>query len=360
MRFISADDLARIFTFPRLIEALRQAFRSPITVPARHHHTIERPDEPAATLLLMPAWTDAGSEGAYLGVKIVSVYPGNSARSLPSIFGTYLLMDGATGAPLAAIDGQALTLWRTAAASALAASYLAREDSSRLVMVGAGALAPSLIRAHASVRPIADVQIWNRHADKAEQLAATFTGSSYQVRATTDLEAAVRDADIVSCATLTSEPLVRGAWLNPGAHLDLVGGFTPKMRETDDDAIRRSRVYVDTRSGAMKEAGDIVQPLASGVLIEFDIAGDLFDLCRGKTSGRKSAEDITLFKSVGTALEDLAAARLAYATAIEHAAPSCPWRYARTFARSSAANWRGFRPSPVRRGAPALRCLCLP
>jgi ornithine cyclodeaminase/alanine dehydrogenase-like protein (mu-crystallin family) len=312
MQIVSADDLARIFTFPRLIEALRQAFQSPIAVPPRHHHVIERPGEPAATLLLMPAWTEPGGAESYLGVKIVSVYPGNAARSLPSILGTYLLLNGATGAPLAAIDGQALTLWRTAAASALAASYLARKDATRLLMVGAGALAPYLIRAHASVRPIADVQVWNRHADRAEQVAAAFAGASYTARATSDLEAAVRNADIVSCATLSSEPLVRGAWLKPGAHLDLVGGFTPKMRESDDDATRRSRVYVDTRAGALKEAGDIVQPLASGIVSESDIAGDLFDLCRDKVRGRQSADEITLFKSVGTALEDLAAARLAY------------------------------------------------
>jgi ornithine cyclodeaminase/alanine dehydrogenase-like protein (mu-crystallin family) len=312
MQVVSADDLAGTFTFPRLIEALRQAFQSPIAVPARHHHAIDRPGEPAATLLLMPAWTEGDDARSYLGVKIVTVYPGNAARSLPSIFGTYLLLDGATGAPLAAIDGQTLTLWRTAAASALAASYLARNDATRLVMVGAGALAPYLIRAHASVRPIADVHIWNRHADRAEQVATTFTGTSYTVRATTDLEASVRNADVVSCATLSSEPLVRGAWLKPGAHLDLVGGFTPKMRESDDDAIRKSRVYVDTRAGALKEAGDVVQPLASGIVSESDIPGDLFDLCRARVRGRQSADEITLFKSVGTALEDLAAARLAY------------------------------------------------
>ena len=233
MQVISADDLARIFTFPRLIEALRQAFRSPIAVPARHHHA-DRSARRARCDAASDAGVDRRGDDArgYLGVKIVSVYPGNAARSLPSIFGTYLLMDGATGAPLAAIDGQALTLWRTAAASALAASYLAREDASRLVMVGAGALAPYLIRAHASVRPIADVQIWNRHADRAEQSPRLSPAPRYTVRATTDLEAAVRNADIVSCATLSSEPLVRGAWLKPGAHLDLVGGFTPKMRET--------------------------------------------------------------------------------------------------------------------------------
>ena len=315
MRVISAGALARIFTFPGLIDALRQAFRSPIAVPVRHHHTIGRRDDPAATLLLMPAWTGSDDARRYLGVKIVTVFPGNAACSLPSIFGTYLLMDGATGAPLAVIDGQVLTLWRTAAASALAASYLAREDASRLVMVGAGALAPYLIRAHSSVRPIAEVEIWNRNADKADQLAMTLGGNSFQVRATTDLEAAVSNADIVSCATLSSDPLVRGAWLKPGAHLDLVGAFTAKMRETDDDAIRRSRIYVDTRAGALKEAGDIVQPLASGIIADTDIAGDLFDLCRERAAGRQSAEEITLFKSVGTALEDLAAAVLAYESA---------------------------------------------
>ena len=312
MQVISAADLDQTFTFPRLVEALRQAFRSPITVPVRHHHTVERPGEPAATLLLMPAWTGGGTNDSYLGVKVVSVYPGNAARSLPSIFGTYLLMDGATGAPLAAIDGRVLTLWRTAAASALAASYLAREDASRLVMVGSGALAPYLIRAHASVRRLSEVQIWNRNPDKAGQLAATFSTESYEVRATAELEPAVRSADVVSCATLSPEPLVRGGWLKPGAHLDLVGAFTPRMRETDDDAVRRTRVYVDTRAGALKEAGDIVQPLASGAIKESDIAGDLFDLCRERVPRRQSAEEITLFKSVGTALEDLAAAQLAY------------------------------------------------
>jgi ornithine cyclodeaminase len=266
-------------------------------------------------LLLMPAWTAAAKDGAYLGVKIVSVYPGNAARGLPSVSGTYLLMRGETGEPLAVIDGQALTLWRTAAASALAASYLARQDSRRLVMVGAGALAPNLIAAHASVRPIAEVLVWNRNPQRAEELAATLFDRPYSVRATTDVESAVRRADIVSCATLSSDPLVKGAWLKPGTHLDLVGAFTPKMRESDDEAVRRARIFVDTRAGALKEAGDIVQPLAAGIIRDSDIAGDLFELCCGRVAGRQSAEEITLFKSVGTALEDLAAAGLAYASA---------------------------------------------
>ena len=311
MRVISAADLSKRFTFPALIEALRQAFRSDVTVPVRHHHTIERIGEPAATLLLMPAWS-SGSEASYAGVKIVSVYPGNATRGLPSVVGTYILLDGTSGAPLAVIDGQALTLWRTAAASALAATYLARADARRLVMVGAGALAPFLIAAHASVRPIAEVVVWNHNASRAQALVASLSGRSYSVRVADALETAVGEADVISCATLTSTPLVKGNWLKPGAHLDLVGAFTRKMRESDDEAVRRARVFVDTRAGALKEAGDIVQPLQAGVITEAAIAGDLLDLCRERVSGRGSAEEITLFKSVGTALEDLAAAVLAY------------------------------------------------
>jgi ornithine cyclodeaminase len=154
--------------------------------------------------------------------------------------------------------------------------------------------------------------LWNHNPARAEALAAKLAGRAYSVRATNDLEAAVRGAEIISCATLSSEPLVKGAWLRPGAHLDLVGAFTPKMRESDDTVARRATIFVDTRGGALQEAGDIVQPLAAGIIKESDIAGDLFDLCRGRIEGRKSAKEITLFKSVGTALEDLAAAALAY------------------------------------------------
>jgi hypothetical protein len=175
--------------------------------------------------------------------------------------GTYLLLAGDSGEPLAALDGVALTLRRTAAASALAARHLARPDASRLVMVGAGALAPHLIAAHAAVRPIREVVIWNRTAETARRLAATLDLPGLSATASDDLEAAVRDADIVSAATMAQEPLVRGAWLKPGTHVDLVGAYTPEMREADDEAIGRASVFVDTRAG-MKESGDIAAPLA--------------------------------------------------------------------------------------------------
>jgi ornithine cyclodeaminase len=265
-------------------------------------------------LLLMPAWERDG-RAPLLGVKIVTVHPGNPKRGLPSVSGTYLLMRADSGESLAVIDGQALTLWRTAAASALASSYLARGDARRLVMVGAGALAPDLIEAHATVRPIDEVLVWNREQRRAEQLVATLGEAVTKRRAvcaTTDLESAVRHADIVSCATLSREPLVKGAWLKPGTHLDLVGAFTSAMRESDDETVRRALVYVDTRAGALAEAGDIVQPLNAGIIRQTDIRGDLTELSRKSVLGRQSPEEITLFKSVGTALEDLAAAALAF------------------------------------------------
>ena len=309
MRIVSAEEVAQVLTYPALIDALDQAFRSDISVPVRHHHTIPQPGTDA-TLLLMPAWTQASER--YLGCKVVTVFPENAARNQPSLYGTYLLFSGDTGEPLAAIDGRVLTAWRTACASALAARYLARADASHLVMVGAGVLAPHLVRAHMSVRPVTKVTLWNRTRSRAVQAAFGLAVTGTEVEVTDDLEAAVKEADIVSCATLSAQPLIRGQWLRKGAHVDLVGGFTPKMREADNTAIKRAHVYVDTRAGATKEAGDIVQPLRSKVIGKGDIQGDLFDLCRGSVKGRRRKDEITLFKSVGTAIEDLAAAMLVW------------------------------------------------
>jgi alanine dehydrogenase len=314
MRIISSADIVGLLTHSALIDALDDAFRAEITVPLRHHHPIPQPHgEPDAMLLLMPAWTVGGGE-RFVGTKIVSVYPGNGARNLPAIYGSYILSSGETGAPLAVLDGTELTAWRTACASALAARSLARKDAQRHVMVGAGALAPHLIRAHAAVRPIRHVTLWNRSRGRADALVEPLKGllPGVTIETTTDLEAAVRAADIVSCATISNQPIVSGDWLKPGAHLDLVGGFTPAMRETDDAAVRRASLFVDTRTGGLKEAGDIVDPIKRGIITEADVKADLFDLARGKHPGRVSDSEITLFKSVGTALEDLAAAVLVW------------------------------------------------
>jgi ornithine cyclodeaminase len=307
MRIIDAAGVDAALTFPRLIAAIESALRAEIVVPVRHHHTIERA-EGNATHLLMPAW--AREAGGYIGVKLVNVFPGNAARGLPSVMGSYVLMSGDTGAPLAVIDGTRLTLWRTAAASALAARSLARQDARTHLMIGAGALAPFFLRAHRAVRPISRSLLWNRSRAHAETVAAGLAAEGIAVEVADDLEAAVRQADIVSTATLAKTPLVSGAWLKPGCHLDLVGAFTPEMRESDDDCVRRARLFCDTRGGALKEGGDLVQPIRAGVIAESKVEADLFDLARGNVTITRAEEDITLYKSTGGAIFDLAAAGL--------------------------------------------------
>ena len=308
MRVVCADAIDRTLTVPALVEALAEAFRGESVAPQRHHHRIERAGHAPATLLIMPAWRPPNG---FMGVKVATIVPDNAARGLPSLLGAYLLMDSATGQPLAVLDGARLTLWRTAAASALAARFLAPPDTRRMAMVGAGALAPFLIRAHMSQRPIEEVALWNHRPEKTEMLAAALRAEGLPVTATADLEEAVRAADLVSCATLSATPLIRGAWLKPGSHLDLVGAFHPGVREADDEALRRTAVYIDAPA-ALSEGGDVAMGLQSGAIAAADVRGDLFGLCRGQVQGRTRADEITLFKSVGAALEDLTAATLVW------------------------------------------------
>ncbi|NTI17727.1 ornithine cyclodeaminase family protein [Agrobacterium rhizogenes] len=308
MLVLNEEQTRTALAWPALIEAIASMFTGDCVMPVRHHHDMEVPGESEATLLLMPAWLP----GQYMGVKMVSVFPDNATRALPAIFGTYLLSSGKTGEMLAVIDGGELTARRTAATSALAARYLARTDAEKLLICGSGRLSLNLIQAHAEGRSLKRIGIWGRDHDKAADIAGQARALGLDVIAVTDLESAARSADIISCGTLSSTPLIKGEWLKPGAHLDLVGGFKPDMRETDDAAIRRAEVFVDTRAGAMKEAGDIVQPLKSGVLTEDAIRAELSELVRETKSGRANDADITLFKSVGAALEDLAGAILAY------------------------------------------------
>lgn len=309
MQLMSEQETREALPFPSLIDALADMFRSGCEMPVRHHHDLEVPGEPDATMLLMPAWVPGG----YAGVKIVNVMPGNAERRLPAVAAEYLLSDARTGEMLALIDGGELTARRTAAASALAARFLAREDAEHLVIVGTGRLSLNLIGAHMAARPIRKVTVWGRSREKAQAIADTAIAEcGVDAHATVDLDEAVASADIVSSCTLSETPLIKGSLLKPGCHVDLVGAFKPTMRESDDDAIRRASVFVDTRAGCIKEGGDIVQPLKSGVLREEDIRSDLFEMCRGAHGGRSSDDEITLFKSVGAALEDLAGAILAY------------------------------------------------
>ena len=315
MQFFDADATRSALPFDRLIPALRERFAAGCETPLRHVHEITSPLGDAEgdlasrrmTSLIMPAWIP----GRYYGVKIVNIAPGNALRGLPGLHGSYLLFDARTGVPLAHLDGDQLTARRTAAASALAASYLARENARHLLVVGAGQVARLLPAAYKAVRAIERVTVWARREDQAKKLAQQFTAEGFQAEATTDLAAACREADIVSCATLSTEPVVRGAWLAPNSHLDLIGSFTPAMREADDACFENARVFVDTDE-ALKKSGDLLVPMAHGVLRADDVRGTLTTLAKGVATGRKIEGERTVFKSVGSALEDLAAAVLVY------------------------------------------------
>lgn len=318
MFFVSEADVQRILSYPNLIEGLRQAFQEDYVVPMRHHHDFSNPRASKdSTLLLMPAW----QAGQFLGVKVVTVSPDNHTQQLPAIYGTYLLFNAANGQPILQTDARQLTSKRTAAASALAADYLAQPDSKSLLMVGTGALSSQLIEAHAQVRPLEKVYVWGRNSAKAQKVVDLMMSKPQRTRiqyeVVTDLAAVVPIVDILSVATLAPLPLIQGKWLRPGQHVDLVGSYKPDMREADDAVIEKSRIYVDTLEGAPKESGDLAIPLKNGLIQRSDIQGDLFGLCQAKVSGRQTTSEITLFKSVGHALEDLAAAKLLYQHLVE-------------------------------------------
>ncbi len=306
IRVIDAEAVHGALEYPSLVAALGEMYRVGCELNELLRLSLAGAGGTVSNFLMRPAW----QRDRNIGIKLATVFPDNNAKGLPTVFGTYVLMDGATGAPLACIDGTLLTLYKTAANSALGATYLARDDAETMLMVGAGALAPHLIEAHAAVRPIRRVRVWNRTPARAEALA---TGRAWPahlaVSAVGDLEGAAREADVISCATMTVEPLIRGAWLKPGAHLDLVGGYTPEMREADDEAVRRARVFVDTREGTLGEVGDIAAPIANGVIAEADLAADLAQLVRGERDGRRGHDEITLFKNGGGGNQDLATAQ---------------------------------------------------
>ena len=303
MKSLTAAEVARLGAYKDIVDALREGFRADIETPVRHHHDISD----VSTLLLMPAWSKD-----WAGLKTVVFKTDNAAQGLPTIQASYLLIDQKTGETVAMMDGGEITRRRTAAASALAADYLARKDAEVMTLVGAGALGPHFVHAHAAVRPIRKVFIYTRSIAKGEALAAELAHHGLEAHSVTDLEHAVRQSDIVSCVTTSTAPIVKGAWLKPGTHVDLAGAFKPSMRETDADVVARSSVYVDTRDGALAEAGDLLQARDEGRFDFAQVKGDLFDLCRGKAKGRTSDAEITLFKSAGTAIEDLATAIMLY------------------------------------------------
>jgi len=297
-----------------LIDALDEIFVKKVNAPVRHHHTMKVPGDPDATLLLMPAWI----EGAYSGVKIVNVFPGNNKIGMAGLTGHYLLSCGKTGRLLLQLDGSELTSRRTAAASALASRYLSRENTNTMLMVGTGRMARCLIPAHMNVRPIDTVYVWGRNLESSQRLVNELQGDGINalVCAPNDLQKTAQKVDLISCATMATKPLVMGEWLSEGTHLDLVGSFTPQMRETNNVAMQIGEVFVDTRAGALSETGDLIMPINEGAITKDKIIAEFSELCCGQHGGRSELqhpnEEITVFKSVGTSIEDLAAAILVH------------------------------------------------
>ncbi|WP_445712507.1 ornithine cyclodeaminase family protein [Flavobacterium sp.] len=310
IQLISDAFIEKECNFNELIEKLRVAFASSaLEVPMRHHHDFSNPlENNDSTLLLMPAF----NIGVDAGVKIVTVSPNNGKYNLPAIQGTYIYLDAHKGNIKAILEAKSLTTKRTAATSALASSYLSKKDASSLLMIGTGALSVNLIQAHASVRPIKNVYVLGRTLEKAQAICDMLKNEQYTCSAIIAIEQRITEVDIISCATLSPDPIVLGNWLQPGQHLDLVGAYKKNTREADDEAVIKSSVFIDTYQGGLKESGDIVIPLQNGVLKTEDIKADLFELCSNSKKGRTTNEEITFFKSVGHASEDLVAASYFY------------------------------------------------
>ena len=308
MQFLDAEAIREHLPWPAVIAALDEALRADVRAPLRSSYSIDVRGGPAATLLTMPAWRS----GRAIGVKLVTVFPGNADAGKRAVAAVYALFDANDGVPIALLDGEELTARRTAGASAYAAMRLARRDARHFVAVGAGRVARALIDAYCSIRPLRRVDIWSRTPAHAQATTDECVRAGIPAWCCSDLEAAVAAADVVSCATLSTVPLVLGGWIKPGVHLDLVGAFRKDMRETDDAAMRRADlIVVDDRTAALTEGGDLVQAIASGAIDERTIAAELRDFARGVHPGRTRDEQITVFKSVGFALEDLAAAEAA-------------------------------------------------
>ena len=307
MRLFSPTETAAALNYPGLIDAISQVFAGGATAPQRHHHTMKKTGEPDAVLLLMPAWADGFGVG---GVKIVNVTPGNSTRGLPAITASNLVFDEVTGEHKAILDGATLTAMRTAAVSALAAKHLAAANAKTLLVVGSGRVANELPFAFRAVRPIEEVLVWSRTPESATRQVAQWAVKGIHATTISNLQDGIAKADIVSCATLATQPIILGNWLRSGQHIDLIGSYAPHMREVDDEAMQRAKVFIDT-DAALHETGDLISPLQSGALTDGAILGTLYDLCALPQKSWRHSSDITLFKGVGHALEDLAAAKLA-------------------------------------------------
>lgn len=307
MKIIEAEQVDRALDFPTLIDALAAGFGQDFGMPPRQVFRLA-PDTPSHDgFALLPAWNES-----LIGVKMFTYFPDNEAAGYPSLHSKIMLFGRAHGEPLALVDGTSVTYWRTAAVSALAARLLARPDATRLLLLGTGRLALPLVAAHLAVRDIRQVCLWGRDSAKVALLRARLQARHPAVAfvVAADLAASAAASDIIVSATGSATPLLRGEWISPGCHIDLLGNHSPDRRECDTALIAGSEVYVDSRDNVLREAGELLIPIAEGAFSASAIRGELKDLCRSGAPGRRAAGQVTVFKSVGTALSDLITAEL--------------------------------------------------
>lgn len=307
MRIISVDEVHSSLNFNKVIESLRIGFAKPAGTPARQVFELSEDESNHDAFAVLPAWNDE-----VVGVKSFTYFPSNAEKGFKSLYSKIMLFDRAHGEPLALVDGTSVTLWRTAAVSALASDYLSKKDAKHLVFFGSGNLSSFMIKAHMSVRDIKKVTIIARNKDKVQSLQASLAAQfpDVEFRGGESDQQTIASADIISCGTGSHEPLFKGEWISEGTHIDLIGNHHKQFRECDTATILKSKVFVDSRANVLNEAGELLIPIAEGVFDKNDVIAELSEL--KSLSFERRAQDITLFKSVGTALSDLLTAHLVY------------------------------------------------
>jgi len=306
MHHFDSKAVEKALPYPLLADALAQGLQQAIEAPPRSHLT---PNHDASCVLIMPAWRPH----QLMGVKLVSVWPGNNAKGESAVSGVYVLISCDNGHPVAVLDGTALTLRRTAAAAALAARKLARQNSRTLAMLGTGALSVPLVQAHVEVMPFDNVLVWGRQVGKAQAVVAQLQQQGIAASAATDLEQTLAQADVVAAATTATEPFIRTDWVRPGTHLGLIGAFTAQMAEAEPALMAQAQVFADSRSAVLEKGGEVFQAIQQGLIAPAAIQAELAELAaQPEGHWRRDAQDITVFKSVGFASLDLIAAELVY------------------------------------------------
>lgn len=304
MKHFNMKAIQTALPYPLLVEALAKGLQQFAETPARSFFS---PNQDASCVMIMPAWRPH----QMMGVKLVSVWPENNAKGESAVSAVYVLISCLDGRPLAVLDGTELTLRRTAAAAALAAKRLARENSETLAVLGTGSLSVPLVQAHTDTMRFKNVLVWGRQFHKAQRVVNQLKELGIEVRAMGDLEETLALSDVVAVATTATEPFLKAAWVKPGTHISLVGAFTPQMAEAEPGLISKSQLFADCRASVLEKGGEVFQAIEQGLILGSDIIADLAELtAQSDRSWRHDAQAITVFKSVGFALLDLIAAEL--------------------------------------------------